>query len=171
MHTRDQIAFKRQKVHRVLPCSPSQTLLRRHRASENRGRSLASYPPASASCPPPPCLEPPRNEAAPIGAEEPSSPRGHISCRRAQPGASPFPVPLFWTIFWTTTPLHNAVPSPPPGKPGGSSTDVAPGIEPACLPKVVHATFFIRLSNKAGPNAMSDRLIRCCGHIFHSLIQ
>ena len=48
---RDQTAFKRQKVHRMLPCPSSQTLLRRSCTSKNRGRRLASYPSTSTSCP------------------------------------------------------------------------------------------------------------------------
>ena len=34
------------------------------------------------------------------------------------------------------------------------------------LPKVMHATVFIRSSSKAGPNTMSNRLIRRCVHTF-----
>ena len=53
------------------------------------------------------------------------------------------------------------------------STDVAPGIEPAS-PRSRMLHFLIRLSSKAGPNAMSDRLIRRCASAyahFHSIIQ
>ena len=130
MLTRDQIAFK---VHRVLPCPSSQTLLRRNRTSENRGRSLASYPAASASAPPP--LEPPRNEVAPMGAEEPSSGQGTHLLPESLAGCKSFPNASFLddNTFAQCGALATA---------RRTSSDVAPGIEPACpRSRMLHFSF------------------------------
>ena len=106
-----------------------------------------------------PYLEPPRNEAAPIGTEESSSPKGHISCWRAQPGASPSPLPLFWmTIPCIMLHTHHSQED--------QEEQVLTSQCRVGLPKVTHATVFIRLSSKTGLNTMSDRLIRRCVHTF-----
>ena len=72
MLTRDQIAFKQQKVHRVLPCpSPKHSFdgIARPRSEVEALQATRPHPRI------PPHLEPPPNEAAP-SAEEPSSRQG-----------------------------------------------------------------------------------------------